>query len=45
MINLAQTAPARRRVDNMLPAVNVIFLLLLFFMVAGNVAEGFARGQ
>ena len=27
----------------MLPAINVIFLLLLFFMVAGSVTEGFAR--
>lgn len=43
MIDLADRAHARRRADNMLPAINVIFLLLLFFIVAGSVTEGFAR--
>lgn len=43
MIDLDQGSHSRRRADNMLPAINVIFLLLLFFMVAGRVTEGFAR--
>ena len=43
MIDLDEGAHTRRRADNMLPAINVIFLLLLFFMVAGSVTEGFAR--
>ena len=39
MIDLDTKAPTHRRADNMLPAINVIFLLLLFFMVAGSIRE------
>lgn len=40
MIDLEPKQAFRRRGDNMLPAINVIFLLLLFFVVAGSLHEG-----
>ena len=43
MIDLEPKQAFRRRADNMLPAINVIFLLLLFFVVAGSIHEGFSR--
>lgn len=43
MIDLQSQQAVRRRADNMLPAINVIFLLLLFFVVAGSIHEGFSR--
>lgn len=43
MIDLEPKQAFRRRGDNMLPAINVIFLLLLFFVVAGSIHEGFSR--
>lgn len=43
MIDLEPRQEFRRRADNMLPAINVIFLLLLFFVVAGTLHEGFSR--
>lgn len=43
MIDLGPKQAFRRRGDNMLPAINVIFLLLLFFVVAGSIHDGFSR--
>jgi len=43
MIDLEPKQAFRRRGDNMLPAINVIFLLLLFLVVAGSIHEGFSR--
>lgn len=42
MIDLGPSGSAHQRPDNMLPAINVIFLLLLFFMVAGSIRERIA---
>lgn len=43
MIDLGPKQSVRQRGDNMLPAINVIFLLLLFFVVAGSIHEGLSR--
>jgi biopolymer transport protein ExbD len=43
MIDLERQLGQWQRRDNMVSAINVIFLLLLFFMVAGNFSERFAK--
>jgi biopolymer transport protein ExbD len=36
----AQAAPSRAsRDDNLIPLINVVFLMLIFFMVAGNISR------
>nr|WP_067287997.1 biopolymer transporter ExbD [Marinobacterium profundum] len=36
----AQTSPrARNRDDNLIPLINVVFLMLIFFMVAGKISR------
>ena len=42
VINLHREPQASQRRDNMVSAINVIFLLLLFFLVAGNFTERLA---
>ncbi len=40
MIKLEATPPAGKRIDDkIIPMINIIFLLLMFFLIVGNISE------
>ena len=46
MIRLARPAPrAKDHDDKLVPMINVIFLLLMFFLIAGNLKPLFSEEQ
>lgn len=39
MLKLQSSSPANASDDNLIPLINVVFLMLIFFMIAGHIAR------